>query len=267
MNLHSYFARIGYAGQSKPSLTVLRALCSLHPIAIPFENLDVIRGLGVRLDLPSIERKLVNDRRGGYCFEQNRLFAAALEALGFRVTSLAARVRWQVPADVHMPLTHMVLRVDLEDVPWLADVGFGGLTPTAPLRLDISEPQSTPHETFRIDRSGDRYMLQAQLANEWSDVYRFTLEPQHPIDYEVANWYTSTHPTSRFVQNLIVARAGKDGERVSLMNRELAIRRGSTTEKLAVDTPDELVRVLAGQFRLHFPPGTRFGAAGGPWPV
>jgi N-hydroxyarylamine O-acetyltransferase len=116
INLDSYFARIGYAGPSEPSLEVLRALCALHPIAIPFENLDVIRGLGVRLDLPSVEQKLVGDRRGGYCFEQNGLFAAAIEGLGFRVTPLAARVRWQVSAEVHMPLSHMVLRVDLEDV-------------------------------------------------------------------------------------------------------------------------------------------------------
>src|SRR5690348_2897872 len=118
INLDSYFDRIGYARQEGPSLAVLRALCALHPVAIPFENIDVIRGLGVRLDLPSIEQKLVSDRRGGYCFEQNGLLAGALEALGFRVTPLAARVRWQVPAEVHMPLTHMVLRVDLDDVPW-----------------------------------------------------------------------------------------------------------------------------------------------------
>ncbi len=165
-----------------------------------------------------------------------------------------------------MPLTHMVLRVDLEDVPWLADVGFGGLTPTAPLRLDVTDPQSTPHETFRIARSGGGYMLRAQFANEWNDVYWFTLEPQHSIDYEVANWFTSTHPTSHFVQNLIVARAGYDRERVSLMNRELVIRRESKTEKRAVETPEELVRVLADQFGLHFPSRTRFGASGGAWP-
>src|SRR5260370_12185362 len=117
-----------------------------------------------------------------------------------------------------MPLRHMVLRVDLEDVLWLADVGCGGLTPTAPLRLDVTNPQSTPHETFRIARSGGGYMLQAQLANEWNDVYRFTLEPQHPIDYEVANWFTSRHPTSRFVQYLIIALAGYNRVRWSRWN-------------------------------------------------
>src|SRR5260370_12482311 len=142
-----------------------------------------------------------------------------------------------------MPLRHMVLRVDLEDVPCLADVGFGGLTLTAPLRLDVTDPQPTQHETFRIARSGGGYMLQAQLANEWNDVYRFTLEPQHPIDYEVANWFTSRHPTSRFVQNLIVAHGGYDRERVSLIDQELVSHREGATQKRARATAHELLRV------------------------
>jgi N-hydroxyarylamine O-acetyltransferase len=267
VHLDAYFHRIGYRGRREASLAALRALHALHPISIPFENLDVIRGVEVRLDLRSIEKKLVTDRRGGYCFEHNALFAAVLEALGFRVTTLGARVRWQIPAHTPMPLTHMVLCVDLDGMSWLADVGFGGLTPTAPLRLDVEDAQPTPHETFRIVRSADAYALQAQVADEWSDVYRFTLEQQHPIDYEVASWFTSRHPTSRFMQNLIVSRAGNDGERVALFNRELVVRRGPTAEKRAVDTPDELLGVLASWFGLHFPPGTRFGLPGSAWPV
>jgi len=201
------------------------------------------------------------------CFEHNALFAAVLEALGFRVIPLAARVRWQVPAQTPTPRAHMILRVDLDDVPWLADVGFGGLTPTAPLRLDVQDAQPTPHETFRIVRSADVYSLQARVADEWSDVYRFTLERQHPIDYEVANWFTSRHPASRFMQNLIVSRAGVDGERVALFNRELVVRRGPSVEKRGVETPDELLGVLASRFGLHFPTGTRFGAPGSAWPA
>jgi N-hydroxyarylamine O-acetyltransferase len=223
--------------------------------------------MGVRLDLPSIEQKLVNDRRGGYCFEQNALFAAVLDALGFRVTPLAARVRWQVPEAVAMPLTHMVLRVDLDGAPWLADVGFGGLTPTAPLRLDVEEPQPTSHETFRLVRSGDVHVLQAHVADAWSDVYRFTLQEQHPIDYEVANWFTSTHPASRFKQNLIVTRAGDDGQRISLTNRELVLRGRAGVEKRILQTPDELLDLLANHFGLRFPAGTRFGDPGNAWPA
>ncbi len=267
MSLDAYFERIGYKGPREASLALLRALHARHPVAIPFENLDVIRGLGVRIDLPSLEQKLVRDRRGGYCFEQNALFAAVLDALGFRVTPLAARVRWQIPTHVATPLTHMVLRVDLDGAPWLADVGFGGLTPTAPLRLDVEEAQPTPHETFRVVRSGNVHTLQAKVADAWDDVYRFTLEEQHSIDYEVANWFTSTHPASRFIQNLIVTRATDDGKRIALMNRELVVRRKASVEKRVVETPEELLDVLASQFGLRFPPGTRFGTPGNAWPA
>src|SRR5262249_28933984 len=118
IDLESYFACVDYRGARQASLESLRALQAAHTLAIPFENIDVIRGLEVRLDLPSIEQKLVREQRGGYCFEQNALFAAVLEQLGFRVTPLAARVRWQIPAAVAMPLTHMVLRVDLRGGPF-----------------------------------------------------------------------------------------------------------------------------------------------------
>ena len=266
MNLDSYFERIGYGGVRGASLATLRALIESHSLSIPFENLDVIQGLGVRLGLPAIEQKLVRDRRGGYCFEQNALFASVLSELGFRVTPLAARVRWQVPAQISTPLTHMALRVDLEGKPWLADVGFGGLTPTAPLRLDTDDPQPTPHETFRVLRDGEVYLLQAQVDG-WGDVYRFTLEEQHPVDYEVANWFTSTHPSSRFVQNLVVSRAGREGKRSALFNRELVVRKGALAERQTIETPDQLLAVLATTFGLQFPAGTRFGAAGSAWPA
>ena len=266
LDLDSYFSRIGYTGPREPSLAVLRSLQALHPAAIPFENLDVIRRVAIRLDLPSIEKKLVRDRRGGYCFEQNALFAAVLEELGFEVTPLAARVRWQVPSQTQTALTHMVLRVDVERAPYLADVGFGGQTPTGPLRLDVPDAQRTPHETFRITRTGERYALQIQLPDGYSDLYVFTLERQYLVDFELGNWFTSTHPTSHFVQNLTLARAGPEGERISLFNRELVIRRGSEAEKRNLQTPEELLEVLASHFGLHFPAGTRFGSPGAPWP-
>lgn len=176
IDLEAYLARVDYRGAREPSLDVLRALQYAHTLAIPFEDLDVIRGMGVQLDLASVEDKLVRAQRGGYCFEQNALFEAVLRRLGFRVTPLAARVRWQIPAEVPTPLTHMVLRVEVGQVPYLADVGFGGLTPTAPLRLNSEEPQTTPHETFRLRKSKDAFTLQAQVASDFGDVYRFTLE-------------------------------------------------------------------------------------------
>jgi arylamine N-acetyltransferase len=135
-SLERYFRRIGYFGARDASLPVLQALHRLHPQAIPFENLNAFLGLPVRLDEASVEAKLVAGRRGGYCYEQNLLFMRMLKLLGFEVTGLAARVMWGQPEKAVTRRSHMLLRVELAGRTMLADVGFGGLTPTAPLRLD-----------------------------------------------------------------------------------------------------------------------------------
>ena len=266
-DLDAYFQRIGYHGPRTPTLATLQAIHVRHPAAIPFENLDVLLGRSLPLDLPSVEQKLVFGGRGGYCFEQNTLFAAALRALGFRIRTLSGRVRWNVPAEQVPPRTHMTLQVDLDEGSHLADVGFGGLSLTTPLRLDTDKAQDTPHEPHRIAADGARRMLQAKLDRDWKDVYEFTLEEQFPIDYEMGNWYTSTHPNSRFRQNLFVARSGAPGERFGLFNREFVVRRGPVVERQMLDDPEELLAVLREHFGLIFPRETRFGEAGAvAWP-
>jgi N-hydroxyarylamine O-acetyltransferase len=150
LDLDAYFRRIGYAGGREPTLDTLAALHLRHVQAIAFENLNPLLGWPVALDLASLERKLVHGGRGGYCFEQNLLFGHVLGTLGFRVTGLAARVQWNRPEDALRALTHQLLRVDLADGPYIADVGFGGQTLTGPLRLEPGLEQTTPHEPFRL---------------------------------------------------------------------------------------------------------------------
>jgi N-hydroxyarylamine O-acetyltransferase len=264
VDLDAYFARIGYAGHRAPSFDILRALHAAHVSTIPFENLDVLLGRGIRIDLDSIERKLVRDRRGGYCFEHNTLFAAVLRTLGFDVITLAARVLWNVPNPAVMPRTHMTLLVTFDRRRYLADVGFGGVALTEPL---LFEPMRNSSPSRRIVRGENDYLHQVWRNESWSDVYRFTLEPHIAVDYELANWFTSTHPASRFRQNLIVARSGRD-RHTTLMNRELTVRHhDGRVDKRAIATPQELLAVLAEGFDLHFPPETRFGPPGSGWPT
>ncbi len=236
-------------------LATLRALHEAHVTAIPFENLDILLGRPIRLDLVSLQAKLVAGRRGGYCFEQNTLFQAALESLGFQVTPLAARVR--VGATGIRARTHMLLRVDLGQVPFLADVGFGagGLVTPLPLALG-AEIRSGPF-AYRLVREGEQWVLQGDSGGGWTDQYAFTLEPQHPIDYEVANYYTSTHPQSAFVTNLTAQRSWPE-RRAVLRNRELVITTSAGDAATAIRDPDHLLQVLAAEFDLSFPPGTRF---------
>ena len=272
IDLDRYFARIGYDGPRDATLATLNGIANAHVQAIPFENLDVLLGRGIDLDLDAVQRKLVDDRRGGYCFEQNSLLLAVLGELGFEARPLSARVRMQRPRDFVPARTHLVVRVEL-DGPWLADVGIGSMSIAAAIRFDTGADgtgpaQPTPHETRRLVRDGARIFHQALLAGEWTDIYEMTLEEMPAIDREVANWYTSTHPESTFKARLSVARALREGRRVTLLNRELTLRaRDGSGEHRMIESPDELLAVLADQFGLMFPPGTRFPCPGLDWPA
>lgn len=194
--LQLYFSRIGFSGPAQPTLETLQQLHRRHPAAIPFENMDTWMHRDVPIDSPSVYGKLVNRRRGGYCFEQNRLFSDALRAIGFDVEELAARVRWFRDPEPPMPRTHMVLRVAVHGERYLCDVGFGGLTLTAALKLEPGLVQSSPHEDFRIVEDRGTFELQAEIKGQWQPVYEFDLQPQLPVDYEIANHYVATHRDS-----------------------------------------------------------------------
>ncbi len=243
--------------------------------SIPFENLDVLLGRGIDLGLEAVFDKLVRRRRGGYCFEQNGLFLQVLTEIGFDARPLSARVRIFPPVRLQTPpRTHLFLEVVIDGARWMTDVGIGGLSLTSAIRFDVQGDcgvaQPTPHEPRRIIREGDHWLHQARLGDEWSDVYEFTLEEMPPIDREVANWYTSAHPQSHFRDRLIVARAAPDGRRVTLLNGELRVRDrdGVAVERpIAVGSADMLLAVLAQEFGLEFPAGTRFGDPGATWPT
>jgi N-hydroxyarylamine O-acetyltransferase len=211
--LPAYLARTGAdAAALAPDLPTLRRLHIAHVGAIPFENLDVQCGRGVRLDLPALVDKLVAGRRGGYCFEQNTLFAHALEAIGFTVTPCEARVRPPGSASI-LPRSHMVLLVTIEGRQWLADVGFGGEGLLEPLALDGAEGFQIDR-TMRVARDGALCVLQSSHGADWQDCYAFVPERRYPIDFEVGNWWVSTHPGSAFRQRVTVQRTLPDARHV-----------------------------------------------------
>lgn len=260
MDIDAYFDRIGYSGARTATLENLHALTSAHTNTIPFENLDVLLGRPISLSVESLFQKLVVERRGGYCFEQNGLFLAVLKQLGFKATPLSARVRIDRARDFIPPRTHMFIRVDFGDNSWLTDVGVGGLSLTQAIELDSEETQETDHEARRIVREGKLFFHQVKLGDNWSDVCEFTLEEMPPIDQEIANWFTSTHPDSHFRNRLIVARAGENGTRHTLLNDEFKIRnREGEAQVTKINSPEELLHILEIHFGLWFASGTRFG--------
>ena len=252
IDLDAYFARIGYTGPREPTLAVLRELHRLHPRAIPFENIDVLLGRGIKVDLASIQAKLVAGGRGGYCFEHNGLFSAVLKALGFRVTDLAARVQWGRPEGALGPRTHRLSRVETEDGPYQVDVGFGGITQTAPLRFEAGIEQDTGLGWFRFVAIGDDLQLQFRLPSGWAPVYQLEHAPQQPVDYELLNWWISTHPASPFTANLAAAWVGED-RRYSVFNNQLSIYPHAGGVEKQVLSAAELEALMHDTFGLTRP--------------
>lgn len=252
-DLDAYFERIGFTGRAAPDLETLTILQWRHPQAIPFENLDPLLGVPVKLDVDALQRKLIKDGRGGWCYEQNLLFQHALEAIGFRVTGLAGRVFMDRPADAVPPRTHMMLRVDLDDVSYIVDAGFGGMTLTGPIRLEADAVQQTPHERRRLLQRDDEYEMQAEIRGEWRTLYRLSLAEQRLPDYELFNWYLCNHPDSHFLKTLMVARP-TDTARFALRNNELAEhRRNGETRRTVLDSASELREALEDVFLIRLP--------------
>lgn len=258
IDLDAYFARIGYRGPREATLPVLRELHDLHPRAIAFENLDSFLGRPVRLDLLSLEEKLIRSRRGGYCFEQNLYLWKVLTALGFNVSGLAARVLWNQPEETINPRSHMLLRIELDGATWLADVGFGGVTLTAPLLLAPGKTQETPHEPWRIVPTGEHLRLQVEIAGEWRTVFRFDMVEHLEVDYAVSNWFVSTNPSSHFVTSIMAARALLGG-RLALKNDRMTVREiGGPSRQAHFASGAELRAIFASEFGIDVPEPDRF---------
>ena len=250
IDISSYLEFIQYEGQRQPTWETLHALHVKHTRSIPFEGLSPFTGMEVSVDMDSLMAKFIKQGRGGYCYEHNSLFQYILRNMGFTVQGLAARVRLNVPDNVVTPRSHMLLLVEAEGEKFIADTGFGGLTLTAPIRLVADIIQATPHGPYRLLRNGEEFCLQTKAKDEWRDLYIFDLVPQHPQDYEVFNWYTSTHPTSPFVNDLIAARPVESGRHALLNSQYSFYRLDGGAEKRLLNSIDEIREVLENEFRI-----------------
>jgi len=258
LDLGAYLGRIGLTEPPKADLAGLRALHLAHATSIPFENLDIQMGLPIHLDLASLQAKLVQRRRGGYCFEHNTLFQIVLDALGFEASACEARVRLGAP--VLLPRTHMLLLVRLDGSDWLADVGFGGEGLLGPVPLDgVAHPQF--RNTYRVIEEGGLRVLQSFHHGAWEDLYAFEPVQRFSVDFELASHYTSTHPDSRFIKTLTAQLPGPEVRRI-LRNRAYAELRGDQVEGREL-TPEEVIPILREVFGIEVPDGTAFRALEG----
>jgi len=253
-DLPAYLRRIAVETAPQPDVPTLGVLHRAHLAAIPFENLDIQLGRPVRLDAGSLQEKLVRHRRGGYCFEHNTLFAHALRAIGFEVHTCEARVR-QNAEGVLRPRTHMVLKIVCAGRTWLADVGFGGSGVIDPVAIDGST--STQYgSSYRINNIDRQWVLQEEGPAGWNDLYAILPLPVFPVDFEVANWFTSTHPESPFVKTLTAQRVTPD-VRYILRNLTLTTFRAGQVETREVPRAD-LGALLRDVFGIDVPEDARY---------
>lgn len=215
--LIAYLARIGMQQPVSVDIDTLRALHLQHNASIPFENIDVVLPREIQLDDQSVADKLVSARRGGYCFEQNGLFERVLREVGFNVRSVLGRVILANPPQMP-PRTHRLILVELSGERWIADVGFGGQTLTAPIRLIAGVEQATPHGLYRLMSEGNDWVLQFRHHEHWQSMYHFDLATQYFTDYVMGNFWSAHWPQSHFRHHLLMCRHLPDGGKLTLTN-------------------------------------------------
>ncbi|WP_327096943.1 arylamine N-acetyltransferase [Nocardia vinacea] len=269
LHLDAYLARIGYTGDRTPTPATLRALVYAHTTTIPFENLESILGRSVPLDLESLQDKLIRHRRGGYCYENVGLFAAALERLGFGVTGLSGRVTMGV-SDGLRPATHALLRVTTgdDDRVWICDVGFGS-GPLAPYELVEGGEFALGDWRFRLEHTTgeldtDLWVLHQFGRDGWIDRYTFTLNPQYRIDFAVGNHFVSTSPRSPFTARPFVQRFLPDVHHV-LDNLTLITEYPNGTSETRELELAELPKILIEVFDIELSEPDAAALAQGPW--
>jgi len=255
LDLEAYRRRIGFAGALAPTRDCLERLILAHAAAIPFENIEVLARRVPKLDVAGLQDKMIRQRRGGYCFEQNTLFRAVLQAVGFEVAPMEARIRSGVAADVVTARTHLATRVMLEGAAHLVDVGCSTVAPIAPLALASRARQVAGSGFYRLVELGDELLLQTLAADAWTDCYQLMPTAPHAVDCEMGNWFVATHPKSFLAHNLLLGRA-IEGGRLRLFNRQLSAFQPQCAAPVerTLHTRAEFADVLADGFGLDVAP-------------
>jgi N-hydroxyarylamine O-acetyltransferase len=255
-DLDAYFKRINYTGPRDVTAEVLKQIQWHHLLAIPFEVLDChVSGGKIDLTPEVVERKMVLEGRGGYCYEHNTLLLYILKAMGFDVTPILARSRWMKPVDVSAGLTHLVLKVNVEGKLWLFDVGWSNLGSAIPLLIETEEEQPTPLETRRILKTEEFYIHQMYSLGKWHDMFVFTLDRSYPVDWEIGSYFVSTHPTSFAVLAVVVSMPTETCRHL-LNNKVLTTRYpDGSSESREIATEQEYIEVLKTVFKLTLPAG------------
>lgn len=245
MDIAAYLRRIKYDGRVTVAAETIAALQKSHLLTVPFENLDIHLGKPINLDLGALFTKIVEQQRGGFCYELNGLLAEALRQLGFEVSLLSAQVA-QKQGGFGENFDHLVLLVHLEE-DWLVDVGFGESFPN-PLRLSQTGAQGG----YRLSHEGHYWLVQALKKDHWQTQFRFTLEPHQFCEFQRMCVYHQTSPESKFTQRRLCSRATLEG-RMTLVDQRLIVTRWGDRQERRLKTEQEYRQALADYFCIKIP--------------
>jgi N-hydroxyarylamine O-acetyltransferase len=251
-DLAAYFDRIQWGGETRPTYQTLAGVLDAHMRRIPFENLDVLLGRPPRLDVEGLQAKLVRARRGGYCFEQASLLAVALTELGFAPIAHTARVVLYTARSASAR-THMFLKVALPEGDFVVDPGFGGLAPRLPVPLVDGRTVTRESDAHAMVRDDGYWVMRARSDDGMVDAWVTTLDRDNAIDFEMGNHFTATWRESPFVNRITLRAFTPDGRRVTVMNRDVTIRRGASSETMRLADRAALRVLLARDFGFDLP--------------
>ncbi|MEV0410434.1 arylamine N-acetyltransferase [Streptomyces sp. NPDC050448] len=251
LDVPAYLDRLGITGPLEPDAQTLRRLHRAHALTIPFENLDILLGRGIDLDVDAMQSKLLRSRRGGYCYEHNMLFAVLLERLGYEVTRLYARPLLDAPKP--LPRTHLVLSVAVGEETYLADVGFGDEGPLEPVLVCdgiVCDQSGWVYRLARVEGTDKEWVLSLKRGDGWFPLYWYATEGHHHIDCVVANYFISTHSSSPFTGRVFLERIAEDW-RLNLNHRKLTLTRADGTVEVRYVVDGEVRELLAKQFEIE----------------
>jgi len=251
LDLDAYFERVQWGGPTSPTYETVAGILEAHLQHIPFENLDVLLGRPIRLDLDGLQDKLIRARRGGYCFEHATLFAAVLERLGFRTMPHSARVVLFLPR-TEAPRTHMFLRVAIGAQTFVIDPGLGGPAPRFPVPLPAGVTAPPDDRSHWIVQEGRYWVLRMQSGEQPVDAWESLFDRDNPLDFEMGNHFTATHPRSAFVNRLMLRAFTPEG-RVSVMNREVSYWHASEARARQLPDRSALRALLVEHFGFDLP--------------
>jgi len=246
-----YLNRINYKGGIDTSLQALKSMHLQHVTTVPFENLSIHQGEEIHLDFEAVFNKIVLNNRGGYCFETNALFAKLLEAIGFELSFHGARVWYGYsPEEGFRPRTHQVMETKIDGRPYLIDVAFGnGIL--MPLALDIERSQVQYGREFRVRKDAVLgNCIEYFTKDDWLLLYSYTPEVCYPVDYQLANFYSSCHPDSMFIQKMVCTMPSIEG-RITLVDNQVTDTRPGKVAKRTIESSEELLNLLSVEFNIE----------------